>query len=87
MTAIKKTISIDEDVVKEASILNSNFSAIVEAALIEYLHHHRILKAVNSFGKWGERKGNSADFISNLRSKDDREYVTRQNVKKNKKQK
>lgn len=85
MTAVKKTISIDENVAKEASIINSNFSAVVEAALIEYIHHYRFQKAVNSFGKWGEREENSADFISNLRSQDDREYVTRQ--KKNKKEK
>lgn len=84
MTAIKKTISIDEDVAKEASALNSNFSAIVEAALIEYIHQQRIQKAVNSFGKWAEREENSADFIAKLRSQDDREYVRRHDVKNEK---
>lgn len=76
MSAVKKTISIDESVAKEASALNANFSAVVEAALIEYIHQHRIQKAINSFGKWAEREDNSATIVSCLRKQDDREYIT-----------
>lgn len=82
MSVVKKTISIDENIAKEASALNANFSAVVEAALIEYIHHYRIQKAINSFGKWGQREEESANFVSNLRSQDDREYVTRNDEKK-----
>lgn len=77
MSAIKKTISINEDIAKEASALNTNFSAVVEAALIEYLHHYRIQKATQSFGKWGERNKNSVDIVNDLRHGDDREYIKR----------
>ena len=76
MSVIKKTISIDEKIAKEASLLNPNFSAVVEAALTEYIMHHRIQKAINSFGKWAEREDTSTDLVSNLRKHDDREYVT-----------
>ncbi len=81
MSAVKKTISIDEHVAKEASALNTNFSAIVEAALIEYIHHHRLQKAMNSFGKWAEREDNSAAIVSSLRKQDDRKYSTRNDSK------
>jgi|HubBroStandDraft_4_1064222.scaffolds.fasta_scaffold678170_2 hypothetical protein len=81
MSAVKKTISIDENVAKEASALNTNFSAIVEAALIEYIHHHRLQKAMNSFGKWAEREDNSAAIVSSLRKQDERESTTRNDLK------
>jgi len=77
MSAIKKTVSIDENIAKEASAIAPNFSAVVEAALIEYIQHHRIQKAIQSFGKWGQRKESSADIVSDLRRQDDREYLIR----------
>lgn len=70
---IKKTISINKEVAKEASALNANFSAVVEAALIEYLHRYRLQKAIQSFGKWGERKKGSVNIVHDLRQRDDRE--------------
>lgn len=73
MTAVKKTISINEDILKEASTINPNFSSVVEMALIEYLHHYRIHKAAESFGKWKNRKESSVDFVNNLRKKDNRD--------------
>ncbi len=84
MSAVKKTISIDEAVAKEASLLSSNFSAVVEAALVEYIHHHRIEKAIQSFGKWENREESSSDFVKKLRSSDDRDYVTRYDSKQKK---
>ena len=84
MSVVKKTVSIDENVAKEASALNSNFSAIVEAALVEYMHHYRIQKAIQSFGKWESREETSADIVKNLRSHDDRKYVTCHDAKQKK---
>ncbi len=77
MTAIKKTISIDEQLAKDAMGIESNFSAVVETALIEYIQQYRIKKAINSFGKWSDRKESSADIVKDLRRQDDREYVSR----------
>jgi post-segregation antitoxin (ccd killing protein) len=77
MSAVKKTISIDAEVAKHAADMGPNFSAIVETALIEYIQHHRVKKAIDSFGKWGARKENSAEIVKNLRTQDDREAVSR----------
>jgi len=81
MSAIKKTISIDAEVAREAGNISSNFSAVVEAALVEYIQHHRAQKAIQSFGKWSERKEDSATIVRNLRTADDREYVKRNDSK------
>jgi len=75
MGVIKKTVSIDENIAREAGAIASNFSAVVEAALVEYIQHHRVKKALQSFGKWNERKESSVDIINDLRRTDDREYI------------
>lgn len=72
MGAIKKTISIDEAVAQEAGTLGSNFSAVVETALVEYIQHHRAQKAIQAFGKWREREETSAKMVRSLRLCDDR---------------
>ena len=77
MSAIKKTVSISEDLVKEASKINSNFSAIVEVALVDYLHHHRLEKAVDSFGKWQEREETSVHLVNQLRQENKRKNANR----------
>lgn len=73
MSAIKKTVSINEEVVKEASTIAPNFSAVVEAALVAYIQHYRTQKAIQSFGKWKEREENSASIVQSLRREDERE--------------
>ncbi|HLB41586.1 MAG TPA: type II toxin-antitoxin system CcdA family antitoxin [Gammaproteobacteria bacterium] len=67
MSSVKKTVSISKNIVKEVNTITSNFSAIVEAALIAYLHHYRIQKAVKSFGKWQKRKDSSINLVNDLR--------------------
>jgi hypothetical protein len=76
MSAVKKTVSINEEVAKEAGAINpDNFSATVETALIEYIHKHRAEKAIKSFGSWGFREEKSVDIINALRHNDDRQFV------------
>ena len=65
MSAIKKTISIDENIANEASKINSNFSAIVEKALIEYMHHYRVQKAIQSFFNNSRTVSKSVKKINN----------------------
>lgn len=77
MGAVKKTISISEDLVKEANSITSNFSAVVEAALVDYLRHYRIKCATESFGKWQERKDSSIDLVNQLRKEDRRKHGNR----------
>jgi hypothetical protein len=81
MSILKKTISIDENIAKEASAISSNFSAVVEAALIEYIQHYRAEKAIQSFGKWVEREESSAKLVAELRSQDDRDFAKRKDSK------
>ena len=75
MSAIKKTVSLSEELVKEANTINSNFSAVVEEALVVYLQQNRLKKAIQSFGKWGERKESSVDIVNTLRLEDERQYT------------
>lgn len=79
MSAIKKTISISSEVAKEATAINSNFSAVVEAALVEYLHHYRLKKAAESFGQWEKREESSINLVNQLRQEDKRKYANRSN--------
>ncbi len=74
MGAVKKSIYISENLLKETGAINSNFSAVVEEALIEYIHHHKVKKALNSFGGWTNRTGNSIEIVNDLRRTDDRPY-------------
>lgn len=77
MRAVKKTVSISEELVKEVGVIAPNFSAVVEAALIEYLHHHRLKKAMMSFGQWQERKDTSVELVNELRRENNRKYADR----------
>ena len=77
MVAVKKTISISENVLKDAAAIAPNFSAVVESALVEYIKHYRIKKAIDSFGKWSERGEASVDIVNSLRKEDDRDVVKR----------
>jgi hypothetical protein len=77
MNAVKKTISIPKELVKEAIAINHNFSAVVEAALIAYLHYCRVQKAIESFGKWQERTGSSTKLVNKLRQEGNRKYADR----------
>lgn len=74
MSAVKKSIYITEDLLKEADAINSNFSAVVEEALIEYIHQYKVQKALNSFGHWAERTESSVDIVNHLRREDDRDF-------------
>lgn len=87
MSSIKKTVSIDEKIAKEANALNSNFSAVVEAALVQYLHHYRIQKALQSFGKWEERKESSIDIVNDLRRENDLQDIHSNRLQQRQKQK
>lgn len=79
MSAVKKTVSISEELVKEANTIAPNFSAVVEAALVEYLYRYRLQKAIGSFGKWQKRTGSSADLVNQLRQEGGRNYADRTN--------
>lgn len=77
MSAVKKTVSISEELVKEVGHIAPNFSEFVEAALVAYLHQYRLQKAVDSFGKWQKRENTSVDLVNQLRRENKRKYANR----------
>lgn len=83
MSAVKKSIYVSKSLLKETQAINSNFSAVVEEALIEFIHQHKVKKALRSFGSWGERNENSVEIVNNLRHKDDRDFTELNNKKRN----
>lgn len=72
MTAIKKTISLSSEVVKEVNTISSNFSFVVEAALWEYVRHYHMKKAMESFGTWESRDLDSISLVNELRKDEGR---------------
>lgn len=79
MSTVKKTVSISEELVKEATAISPNFSAVVETALVEYIHQYRLKKAIESFGKWQERKDSSVAIVNELRREDSRKHGNNSN--------
>ena len=77
MSAIKKTVSISEELVKEANTIAANFSSVVETALVHYLHDYRVQRAIDSFGKWEKRAESSVDIVNQLREESGRNYANR----------
>lgn len=67
MSAIRKTISIPSELVQEIKHIEADFNVAVESALIEYLRHHRLQKAMGSFGSWEPRTDTSVNCVNSLR--------------------
>jgi post-segregation antitoxin (ccd killing protein) len=64
---IKKTISIPAELFEQTHFISDNFSYLVTIALQEYLRYLKIEAAMASFGKWQERKEDSATLVRKLR--------------------
>ncbi len=77
MSVIKKTISIDEDLIEQSKKISKNFSAIVNEALQFYLKQGRIKKAIKSFGQWDSRSEDSVTIVNQLREERTRHYAKR----------
>ena len=64
---VKKTISIPEELFEQAHYIADNFSHLVTMALQEHLRYLKVGAAMASFGKWQERKEDSATLVRKLR--------------------
>ncbi|MCX8026599.1 MAG: type II toxin-antitoxin system CcdA family antitoxin [Thermodesulfovibrionales bacterium] len=64
---IKTSITISEDIYKEAKEVSNNFSLLVSEALREYLKARKINKAKSSFGKWSKRDASSVEIVDSIR--------------------
>jgi hypothetical protein len=77
MGLTKKSITISEELLKEAQSVSENFSALVADALRAYLEQRKIEKAMESFGSWEDRGKKSVDLVNEMRSEAERDYVGR----------
>jgi len=68
----KTSITIPDDIYKQAKAETDNFSALVAVALEEYIRTKQIKKAEKSFGKWQKRDKASIDIVSALRDQERR---------------
>ena len=76
---VKTSVTIPDDVYKEAKRQSENFSLLVSKALKEYLRMKKVDRAMASFGKWGKRDKASIDIVKEIRKEDGRRYANRSN--------
>jgi metal-responsive CopG/Arc/MetJ family transcriptional regulator len=75
MHLTKTSITLPDDLLKEAKATTKNFSGLVAEALRDYLHRKKIQKAMESFGSWEKRGETSVDLVDELRKEEGRDYV------------
>ena len=73
----KTSVTIPDDLLREARKLSDNFSALVTEAIKDYMRKKKVEKALHSFGKWGDRDKDSVDLVNEMRSEDGRTYAKR----------
>jgi metal-responsive CopG/Arc/MetJ family transcriptional regulator len=77
MHLTKTSITLPDDLLKEAKSLSKNFSGLVADALREYIRQRKIQKALESFGSWQEREASSVDMVNEMRKDEGRDYAGR----------
>ncbi len=70
MAAIKKTISLPEELYKEAENLSNNFSEIVKEALSEYIKKKKIEKTLSTAGAFKDMKETGIEYVDKIRNED-----------------
>lgn len=74
---MKASVTIPDNLYKQAKKTTDNFSLLVTKALQEYLRMQRIEKAKASFGKWEKREKESKDIVNEMRTDKGRGYANR----------
>jgi hypothetical protein len=77
MHLTKTSITLPDDLLQEAKALSKNVSSLIAEALREYLHQRKVQKALESFGSWKGRDGDSTDTVNTLRNEGERDYADR----------
>jgi hypothetical protein len=74
---VKTSITLSEDLLKEARLHSRNISALVAEALREYFRKKRVEKAVETFGSCPKLGGDedSVTAVNKLREGADRGYA------------
>jgi predicted CopG family antitoxin len=74
---VKTSITIPDDIYREAKKLSDNFSLLASEAIKEYIRMKKVEKAKASFGKWGKRDKTSIEIVKDLRKEEARKYADR----------
>jgi predicted CopG family antitoxin len=77
MGLVKTSITIPDEIFRQAKAMSENFSQVVAEALKEYLQKRKVQKAKGSFGSWGMRDKDSVDIVNELRKEGERNYADR----------
>jgi post-segregation antitoxin (ccd killing protein) len=77
MHLTKTSITLPDDLLKEAKMISNNFSGLVAEALREYIRQCKVRKAMGSFGSWKEREESSVDMVNAMRNDKERDYAGR----------
>ena len=77
MHLTKTSITLPDDLLKEARSLSKNFSSLVTEALREYIRQRKVQKALESFGSWEQREESSSDIVNELRKEEGRDHAGR----------
>jgi metal-responsive CopG/Arc/MetJ family transcriptional regulator len=70
MATIKKTISLPDELYKEAEGISDNFSEIVKEALSEYIKRKKIEKALLTAGTLKNLKETGTEYVDKMRKED-----------------
>ena len=70
MALVKKTVSLPEELYREAKSISDNFSEIVKEALSEYIKRKKIEKVLSTTGALKELKGTGIEYVDRMRKED-----------------
>ncbi len=70
MATIKKTVSLPEELYKEAENISHNFSEVVKEALSEYIKRKKIEKALSTAGALKNLKQTGIEYVDKMRRED-----------------
>ena len=77
MHLVKTSITLPDDLLQEARTMSKNVSGLVTEALREYIRQRKVQIAMDSFGSWKGREGDSVDIVNALRTEEGRDYAGR----------
>jgi hypothetical protein len=77
MHLVKTSITLPDDLLQEAKAMSKNVSSFVTEALREYIRQRKVQKAMESFGTWQGREGDSLDIVNDMRKEGERDYAGR----------
>jgi post-segregation antitoxin (ccd killing protein) len=75
MHLVKTSITLPDDLLQEAKAMSKNVSSFITEALSEHIRQRKIQKAMETFGSWKEREGESLDIVNDMRKEGEQNYA------------